>query len=83
MVLTSNIVQLEMAIEGKIDFVKKTNPWGSGEDKEEKYWADGGGVPDPEIAMQQIVNVVKTRQADASKFKPKSNIEGGRRRRNN
>ena len=82
-VLTTTIAQLELALEGKIDFIKKTNPFGSkDEDGEGKYWADGGGVPDPETAMKQIVGLVKTKQnADRFKTKPPS-ISGGRRRRN-
>lgn len=32
-VLSANIAHLHLAIAGKIDFVKKTNPWGSGDDK--------------------------------------------------
>ncbi len=81
-VLNTTISQLEIALEGKIDFIKKTNPFGSGEKEEDKYWADGGGVADPEVAMQQILNVVKTRQTEIMKSKPKPNISGGRRRRN-
>ena len=61
MVLTTTLVQLEMAIEGKVDFVKKTNPWGSKEEKSEEEIMQET-VPSPETAAQQIIEMVKTRQ---------------------
>lgn len=33
--LSTPLSQLNLAIAGKVDFVKKTNPWGSGEDTAE------------------------------------------------
>lgn len=33
-VLHTPIVQIELAIDGKVDWVKKTNPWGSAEEPE-------------------------------------------------
>ncbi len=84
MVLTSTISQLELALEGKIDFVKKTNPFGSKdeEDKEKIYWEQGGGVSDPEIAMKQIIGAIETRQNLNNRIREKPSISGGRRRRN-
>ncbi len=82
-ILTTTISQIELAIEGRWDFVKKTNPFGSGEENEElKYWEQGGGISDAEVAMQQIVGLVKNRQGEANR-KEKPSVSGGRRRRNN
>jgi hypothetical protein len=79
--LTTTISQIELAMEGKIDFIKKTNPFGGKEDEETKYWSEGGGVSDPEIAMKQIVGLVHMRQ-NQDRLKAKPNVSGGRRRRN-
>ena len=68
-VLTSTISQLELAIKGKIDFVKKTNPFGSEEKEEDKILDE---EPNPEAAMRQIVNMVKRRQSVNNRQKPKS-----------
>ncbi len=60
-ILTTTISQLEMAIKGKIDFVKKTNPFGSEDkvDEEEKMMNEEAN---PEIAAQRIIGMVKQRQ---------------------
>lgn len=69
-VLTTTISQLEMAIEGKIDFVKKTNPFGSEEKEEDKILAQPS---DPELAMRNLVNMARRRKASdvRNKSKPK------------
>jgi len=41
-VLNANIAHLHLAIAGKIDFVKKTNPWGS-----------AGEEPEPPVANSE------------------------------
>ena len=60
-ILNTNICQIELAIEGKIDFVKKTNPWGqSEEEKSEDELLNA--PPDPEKAMKKLLQFVKKRQ---------------------
>ncbi len=73
MVLTTTISQIELAIEGKIDFVKKTNPWGkSDEEKEEEKILSE--PPNPEIAMKKLMIMAKRRQ-EANRRKFKSNVK--------
>lgn len=55
-VLGANIAHLHLAIAGKIDFVKKTNPWGS-EDK-----PDDPPPSNPAQAAQDIMRFVKRHQ---------------------
>lgn len=71
--MNSNITRLEMAIEGKIDFIKKTNPWGSKDDKDEEELLKQ--VPAPERAMNQLINIAKRLgdpRANSQKPKQKS-----------
>ncbi len=65
-ILTATISQIELAIEGKIDFVKKTNPWGKSEDekKEDELLEEPS---DPEMAMNKLLQMVKRRQETARK----------------
>ncbi len=68
-VLTTTISQIELAIEGKVDFVKKTNPFGNGkEDEEEKLLNEPG---DPEMAMKKLLQMAKRRQIRDSRLKTK------------
>lgn len=50
-VLDANIQYLRLAIAGKIDFLKKTNPWGDG--KEET-----APPPSPELGTMQFMAFV-------------------------
>lgn len=65
-VFNTTISHLNLALAGKIDFVKKTNPWGSAEDK-----AEEPGPGNPERAALDIM-------AWAKRQKPKP--KGGKRR---
>lgn len=69
-ILDSTISQLELAIEGAVDYAKKTNPFGGGEGEtdEEKMRST---PPAPELAMQQLVSLVKRRQGQANRTKRK------------
>lgn len=54
---------INLALEGKIDFLKKTNPWGSDKDEDETELLDR--KPDPEGAAKQFlafVNAAKAKQ---------------------
>jgi hypothetical protein len=53
-VLNANIAHLTLAIAGKVDFVKKTNPWGSGKDDEPEP-----GPANPALAAQQFLRFAK------------------------
>ncbi len=54
-VMTTTIGALQLAIEGKIDFVRKTNPWGSDEDNpDEKAKKLLQEKPNPELAAKQL-----------------------------
>lgn len=65
-VLDANVNHLNLAIAGRIDCIKKTNPWGSAEDK-----AEDPGPGNPERAALDIM-------AWAKRQKPKA--KGGKRR---
>lgn len=68
-VLTTNISQIELALEGKIDFVRKTNPFGGGEESEEEKLKHA--PPNSEMAMKQLVQMAKRRQVRDARFKKK------------
>lgn len=68
MILHTPIPQIELAIAGRVDFVKKTNPWGSGsteQDDEAKRLAEA--EPDPEAAQKQFVAFVQRTQRRANR----------------
>lgn len=75
-ILRTPIPQIELAIAGKIDFLKKTNPWGSGEeDAEAKRLAEAPSGPEAAAAaQQQLVALVARKQRQA-------NRDGKRRRK--
>lgn len=51
-----------MALDGKIDFIKKTNPWGPPkEDEEDKRLAEAPN--DPKFAMEKLLGFVRRKQA--------------------
>lgn len=56
--LNANIQHLHLAITGKVDFIKKTNPWGA---PDEPLAPEAG---DPAQALEQIKAFVATRQED-------------------
>lgn len=64
-VLDTTISQLEMALTGKIDFVKKTNIFGDGEETEEEKLAKS--KPAPEVAAMQIIDFVQRAQANQAR----------------
>jgi len=60
--LTTPLQQINLALDGKIDFLKKTNPWGSkDDDKDEGDLMDK--APDPQGAAQKLLAMVKRRKA--------------------
>lgn len=65
-VFDTNVNHLNLAIAGKIDFVQKTNPWGSAEEK-----AEDPGPGNPERAALDIMQWAKRQQSKG---------KGGRRR---
>lgn len=52
---------INLALEGKIDFLKKTNPWGSSEEKPDDDWQKQ--KPDPEGAAKKFIAMMKARGA--------------------
>ncbi|MGE4044458.1 MAG: hypothetical protein AB7F35_06370 [Acetobacteraceae bacterium] len=51
--------QITLALDGKIDFIKKTNPWGSGEDEGQKA---AENLPrNPKFAMNQLRAILERR----------------------
>lgn len=74
MVLDTPISHILLALDGKMDFIKKTNPWGSGKDKEEEAELTKlkESQPNAELAAQQLLGFVKRRQGQAQRltFKP-------------
>jgi hypothetical protein len=71
-ILSSPIVFLELAIEGKIDFVKKTNPFGSGKEDEEKEEDLLKAPSNPEEAARQLMQFVKKKRDIDARGKSKS-----------
>lgn len=59
-VLNTPIPQLRLAIAGKIDFLKKTNPWGSSDGDADAPQPQQH--PDPARAAQQIMAALKSRR---------------------
>lgn len=57
---TTTIARLELALEGRIDFIRRTNPFGSGEKTDEEKLAEQ--VDDPDRAAQQLMAFVKRKQ---------------------
>lgn len=55
--LTTPLQQINLAMEGKIDFLKKTNPWGSKEEEEEQDLMKK--APDPQGAAMALVAFAK------------------------
>ncbi len=51
---------INLALEGRIDFLKKTNPWGSAEDDAADELANR--EPDPEGAAKKLVAMIEARK---------------------
>lgn len=66
---TTTIARLELALEGHLDFIRRTNPFGSGEKTEDEKLAEQ--VDDPDRAAQQLVAFVKRKQAQDARQKRK------------
>lgn len=60
--LDTDIHLIALALEGKIDFLKKTNPWGSPDDDDEAALL-AAQEPDPAGAQKALVTWVKRQQA--------------------
>jgi hypothetical protein len=58
--MTTPLAMINLALEGRIDFLRKTNPWGSAKDDEDD-WKDQ--KPDPEGAARKLIDFVKARKA--------------------
>lgn len=51
---------INLALEGRIDFLKKTNPWGSAEEDTAADFASR--KPDPQAAAQALVAMIQARK---------------------
>ena len=60
--LDTDIHLIALALEGKIDFLKKTNPWGSKDDDDEAALL-AAQEPDPAGAQKALLTWVKRQQA--------------------
>lgn len=68
--LTTTISQIELAIRGRIEWAKMTNPFGSSEEDEDaKKLAEH--KPAPELAAQQLLSFVQRHQARDARHKKK------------
>lgn len=59
---------IDLALEGRIDYLKKTNPWGSAEDNAAEEFANQ--KPDPEGAAKKfaaMIAALKPRQLPPAK----------------
>jgi len=59
--MTTPLAMINLALEGRIDFLKKTNPWGSGKDEDADDWQHQ--KPDPEGAARKLIEFAKARKA--------------------
>lgn len=59
--MTTPLTMINLALDGRIDFLKKTNPWGSSETEAEDDWTRQ--KPDPEGAARKLVAMMKARGA--------------------
>jgi hypothetical protein len=50
--MRTSIFRIELALDGKVDFLKKTNPWGSGEDESDT--PKGGKTAAPPMKDGQL-----------------------------
>jgi hypothetical protein len=55
------LAMINLALEGKIDFLKKTNPWGSAKDEDDVDLLDR--KPDPQGAAKQLLAFVAAAKA--------------------
>lgn len=62
--------QILLALDGKVDFIRKTNPWGSADEAAKEVLPEEPA--DPVGAMKAIVAIVERRQARAN--------QGGKRK---
>jgi hypothetical protein len=61
--LDTPLVQINLALKGKIDFLRKTNPWGSSEERAEEPEDWRQQKPDPEGAARKLMAFVKAAKA--------------------
>ncbi len=66
--METNINQLMLALKGKVDFIKKTNPWGSEEKEEEKQDVSGG--TNPQQAAMSLIAWAQRMSTPVGKGKP-------------
>jgi len=65
-ILDANINNLEIAIEGRVEFVKKTNPWGKSKEDEEAEKLKETEM-NPEKAAEQLLTMVVRRKGKQGK----------------
>lgn len=70
-VMNTPICQLRLAIDGKIDFIKATNPFGSGDEKPKHDPLFP--PPNPKAAMDAFLGMVKPRAVPISSKGAKRN----------
>jgi hypothetical protein len=54
------LAMINLALDGRIDYLKKTNPWGSAEDDQAEEFANR--KPDPEGAAKALVAMIEARK---------------------
>lgn len=57
--MTTPLTMINVALEGKIDFLKKTNPWGKAEDDADDWQSR---PPDPEGTARKLIQFVQARK---------------------
>lgn len=71
MALNSNIYHLELALEGKFEFLRKTNPWRSKEDVENEKMLESGSGEVVARKMQAWVMAMQGRKPDPTRQRGK------------
>jgi hypothetical protein len=72
--MTTPLAAINLALEGKIDFLKKTNPWGSADDEAETDFASR--KPDPEGAAKAFIAMIEARKPKPMPAKEKGAAHG-------
>lgn len=64
--MRTSIFRIELALDGKVDFVKKTNPLGSAEDDKPDEVPKPVEKPDPAKAGKVLMGFLKGKQKKAA-----------------
>jgi hypothetical protein len=56
--MTTPLAMINLALDGRIEFIGKTNPWGGSDEDDWQHQA-----PDPQGAARKLIDLVQARKA--------------------